>query len=285
MCLVALMPASAKQVMTMLNGDEIEVEIVAIGASEISYKKASNPKGPTYKISRDEVFFILYENGQREVITQVDQSGNTVNEISQNQVPQQGIINSLQEQELDVEEEKDYFPNISFYPRAMVGFHATPSGYKDSYDVDWGGLYWSFDFNVLLPINKGSAWTLGLGLASLSGEMRQLYMIGDTSHKDKMGNLSTLYLTIPIEWWARIDNFMLGFGNRFEFLLSQKLEGEKIEDSMKGFRDSFYIDGVWTCGNLDLGGQLLLNLTNAFSIEDYDWSPTIGIVATVGYRF
>lgn len=42
------LPASAKEVMTLLNGEEIEVEIVTLGTNDISYKKASNPDGPTY---------------------------------------------------------------------------------------------------------------------------------------------------------------------------------------------------------------------------------------------
>lgn len=281
--LTASLTISARQVMTLLNGEEIEVEIVSIGTGAISYKKASNPDGPTYTVSRDKVFFIIHDDGTKEVITPLDQQAST--QTSTTTTPGSYGASPMAVDAPAIPE-KNYFPRISFYPRASVGYHATPSGYKDEYNIDWGGLSWSFDLNVLFPSSNTSAWSAGIGLAGLGGDMNMLYVIKDEHYKEKMGNFSTMYLTIPVQYWYKgCDWFMFGFGNRFEFLLSQKMEGEKIEDAFRGFRDAFTLDAIFSLGNLDLGAQLLFNFSSALKGENLDWSPTIGISFTAGYRF
>lgn len=283
------MPVGAKQIMTMVDGEEIEVEIVTMGTSEISYKKASNPSGPTYTTSRNKVFFILFEDGNKEIITPLDAQTATT---SQPQDNGGSLLNTATRDlvsGITPVPEKEYFNHISFYPRAAVGFHATPSGYngdRDSWDIDWGGLYWSFDLNVLFPSGRTSAWSAGLGVLGLGGTMNMLYVQGGEHHKDKMGSFDATYLTIPISYWYKgSDWFMFGFGNRFEFLVSQKMEGKKVEDAFRGFRDAITIDAICTIGNLDLGAQIFFNLSSALKGENLDWSPTIGMSFTAGYRF
>lgn len=53
-------------------GEEISAKVLEIGTSEIKYKKTSNPEGPTYSISKSEVFMIKYENGTKEVINKIE---------------------------------------------------------------------------------------------------------------------------------------------------------------------------------------------------------------------
>lgn len=286
-CFAVFVSGNAKEVMTMVDGQELEVVILTIGTSEISYKKASNPDGPTYTTARDKVFFIVYDNGTKEVITPLDRQQQGVGASAPAMADYStgtGTISDVAQ--LPPEPEKNYFPRISFMPRASVGFHATPSGYKDEFDIDWGGLSWSFDLNVLFPSSNTSAWSIGLGLAGLGGEMNMLYVSKDKHHKDKMGDFTTMYLTIPVQyWWKVSDWFMFGFGDRLEFLVSQKAGGEKIEDSFRGFRDAFMIDGIVTIGQFDLGAQFLFNFSSAMKGEDLDWSPTFGFSFTAGYRF
>ncbi|WP_343631958.1 hypothetical protein [Fluviicola sp.] len=49
-------------------GEEIPAKVLEIGTSEIKYKKTSNLEGPTYSVSKADVFMIKYENGTKEVI-------------------------------------------------------------------------------------------------------------------------------------------------------------------------------------------------------------------------
>lgn len=54
-----------------------------------------------------------------------------------------------------------------------------------------------------------------------------------------MGDFDATYLTIPIQYWYKGgDWFMFGIGNRMDFLISQKMDGSKIEDMFRVFRDA-----------------------------------------------
>lgn len=291
---LAFVQAEARQIMTLLNGDEIEVEIESIGTENISYKKASNPSGPTYSINKDKVFFITYDDGKKEVITQADSdsypSGSSLLQVNTPRKTGNTLMGAVASLTLanDSASTKKYFNHISIYPRASIGFHATPSGYKDQYDIDWGGLTWSFDLNVLFPTSNESAWSLGFGICSLSGRMQQLYTTdnGKKKHKVKMGDFTTMYLTIPVGYWYRVSSlFMLGATDRSEILVSQRMNGKKIKDSFCSYRNSFTIDGIFTIGNFDIGANFLFNFLSAFKGDDLDWSPTIGMSLTAGYRF
>lgn len=282
-CVLSLVTMSAHQTMTMDNGEELEVEIVSMGIDEISYKKASNPNGPTYTTRRSNVFFIIYEDGKTEIITPQSAPQPVASNVNAGNVEVASSNVAVADQTVP---EINYFPRTTFYPRTSVGFHATPSGYKDECDIDWGGFCWTLDFNVLFPVDRTSATSVGLGFAGLSGGMKMLYTQGGKNHKDKMGDFDATYLTIPIQYWYKGgDWFMFGIGNRMDFLISQKMDGSKIEDMFRVFRDAIVLDGICTIGKFDVGAQLLLNLGSAFKGEGFDWSPTFGFSLTLGYRF
>lgn len=284
LCLAIALIASAKQTLMMLNGDEFEVEIITIGATEISYKKASNPTGPTYTVNRNQVFFILYENGEKEIITNAAQSSSASNTTpaSQNQEMQQALVTTTQQVVTEnIENEPDYFPKISFYPRVFTGFHVTGGGIEDAGTLEWNGLASNFELNVLFPKSKSTAWSVGLGLSLMYGPL----VYGTDNSNNQLGDLEVMYLTVPVMLWTRMNNFTLGLGLRAEAMLTQALDGESIEDLMASTRYPLLIDGIWNCGKFDIGAQLLLNLFNAYTGEGMNWSPTIGIGMTLGYRF
>jgi len=60
--------ASAQDVITLRNGEQIKANVLEISASEIRYKRFEHLEGPTIVIPRSDVFAINYENGTREVI-------------------------------------------------------------------------------------------------------------------------------------------------------------------------------------------------------------------------
>lgn len=49
------------------NADEIEALVLKVGEREIEYRRADNPDGPIYVIPTDEVFFIRYRNGTKDI--------------------------------------------------------------------------------------------------------------------------------------------------------------------------------------------------------------------------
>ncbi len=274
--------AEAKEILTMLNGDEIEVEIISIGSSEIQYKKASNPDGPTFTTSRDNVFFIIFPDGTKEIITDITKPQAPTQTNNSNGTFGGLITGAVRQGQLtqptDVIPPTNYFPRISFYPRVAVGYHATGSEY-----IDWGGLYWAVDANLLFPSSNNTAWSLGIGVMGLGGEAEML--VSDTK-KYSLGDLSSMYLTIPFGWYYRSsDWFMFGCSNRLEILISESLNGNTLEDTFSVFRDSFTLDAMATINKFDFGAQIIFNLCNAFKGEDIGWSPTIGLAFTAGYRF
>lgn len=274
--------ASAKQVMTLVNGKELEVEIVTMGTEEISYRLAGNPDGPIRSTARSNVFFIVFDNGTKEIITpQTAEAAEPNNRQTQN-----SLLASAAEIAAAAPAPKNYFPHITVYPRASVGYQGTFSGYEDSFDLEWCGLAWSADLNVLFPSSNTSAWTVGLGLCGLQGDLRMMYTIGDKAYNDKVSSPGAMYMTIPIGYYYKCgDWFTFGFGDRLEFLVQQKVNGHKVKDTFNAFRDALFLNGLFTVGKLDLGAEMTFNLINAFKGSDLDWSPTIGINFTAGFRF
>jgi hypothetical protein len=61
----------------MKDGDEIEAKVTEILKNDIKYKRASNPTGPTYTISKSKVFMIRYESGDKDVFDEIYQNQTT----------------------------------------------------------------------------------------------------------------------------------------------------------------------------------------------------------------
>lgn len=65
----------AQDVIVLNNADEIQAKITAITQNEVSYKRWSNLEGPTYTISKHDIFCIKYPNGEKDVINTSDGEG------------------------------------------------------------------------------------------------------------------------------------------------------------------------------------------------------------------
>lgn len=50
------------------NGTSIDVKLVEIGSSNITYKELDNPDGPTHSLDKSEIYQITYNNGKTEVL-------------------------------------------------------------------------------------------------------------------------------------------------------------------------------------------------------------------------
>ena len=70
----------AQDVITLKNGDEIKAIVSDIGTDEVKYKKWDNKTGPTYTMKKNEVFMIKYENGSKDVFSEVEKQDNSTSE-------------------------------------------------------------------------------------------------------------------------------------------------------------------------------------------------------------
>jgi hypothetical protein len=78
---------SAKpDIITLLNGEDIDAVVQKVGDTDIEYKKWTNKNGPTYTLKKSEIFRICYANGEKDVffkkeeqavVTQNQQQTNT----------------------------------------------------------------------------------------------------------------------------------------------------------------------------------------------------------------
>lgn len=68
--LIAAARSFAQDVMTMKNGDEVNVKIMEVDPDVVKYKKSNNLDGPTYTESKSNIFMIKYKNGSKDVFKQ-----------------------------------------------------------------------------------------------------------------------------------------------------------------------------------------------------------------------
>lgn len=87
---ICSLAANAQDVIVRNDGSTITSKVLEVSSTEIKYKKFSNPTGPTYSISKTDVNYINYENGDREdfgkaVAAQTTETSNTQFSFAQQQ--------------------------------------------------------------------------------------------------------------------------------------------------------------------------------------------------------
>lgn len=53
---------------TKKNGNSVDVKLIEIGPSNITYKELDNPDGPNHSMDKSEVYEITYSNGKTEIL-------------------------------------------------------------------------------------------------------------------------------------------------------------------------------------------------------------------------
>ncbi len=86
--------ANAKDLVVLRSGDIIEAIVTEIKKDEVSYKKASNPNGPTYMIDKSGIFTIQYENGEKETFDNVNVLDNTMESRESHYYDNEFVIDS-----------------------------------------------------------------------------------------------------------------------------------------------------------------------------------------------
>jgi len=76
--------AYGQDIIVKRNTDEIQAKIIEVTMSEIKYKNWNNLDGPTYVISKTEVFMVKYANGEKESFADHSNSTNNSQAAVQN---------------------------------------------------------------------------------------------------------------------------------------------------------------------------------------------------------
>ena len=98
--LIILMSASvyglfAQDVIVLRDATEIEAKVMTVGIDEISYKKWNFQDGPTYQLPKKDVFFIKYENGDKDVFNDVSEASNSSQDAQNERVKGKYIHRTL----------------------------------------------------------------------------------------------------------------------------------------------------------------------------------------------
>lgn len=75
----------AQDVIVKLDATEISAKVLVVGVDEISYKKWNFQDGPTYQIKKEDVFYIKYSNGMKDVFTEPSSAPNRGNSVAARQ--------------------------------------------------------------------------------------------------------------------------------------------------------------------------------------------------------
>jgi len=101
------------------NGDEINAKISEVGESYIKYRKFNNQDGPIYTKSKDEIFYIKYSNGEKEMFSKI------LNNKSSNNIINKKILISG----ASIFNYTNNFENDMFYSSSILNLTASVGGF------------------------------------------------------------------------------------------------------------------------------------------------------------
>ncbi|MCX6172861.1 MAG: hypothetical protein NT048_08510 [Flavobacterium sp.] len=103
----------SQDLITKKTGDIIKVKVLEVTTSEIKYKKIDNLSGPTYSVTKSDVFSINYKNGTKDVFSEtISKDQKNENEVNADT----GIENNLYIHNFEISEEVEVnLPNKDVY--------------------------------------------------------------------------------------------------------------------------------------------------------------------------
>lgn len=242
----------ATDIIILKNSTRIDAVIQEVSQSEVKYKKASNPNGPSFILSTSEIISIVYDNGDVQTFTDNQQQSYDNN--------QQQSYNNNQQQSYN----NQRFGNSrasSFVLRDAenwASFTINYSYYKPKEDADWVKTMNGFNAGFLMQ-NK-----LYKNLVLLWGVEYQFAMIKDKDDgaTDEWMNHN---LKVPLRFgfsmpFAKKSSVTVFFGPSFDFNVATinkyEEDGFKIEVDFVNGKYKFQERGETESGSDDEYKQL-----------------------------
>ena len=164
---------SAQDIIVKKDGNVIKAKVVEITETSVQYKNFSNPEGPTYSITIENIFSLTYENGEKESFnnyTSTPQVEESFHQASSSNVSNAIILSQI----ADLESKADHMETVGFW----VGF------------IGFMGLL--FADIMIFPDNLGLA--IGLGVPVMLGWVWLDYDIFNSfssNYREKASELRT----------------------------------------------------------------------------------------------
>ena len=79
-CVLTISSIKAQDLIVLQTAEEIQAKVTAITEDTVTYKRWSNLEGPTYTIAKSKIFYIKYQNGEKDIFgtTTTQQSNKTL---------------------------------------------------------------------------------------------------------------------------------------------------------------------------------------------------------------
>jgi hypothetical protein len=141
---ISTIAAFAQDTLFTRDGQVIPAKVHEITQTEIKYKKPSNPDGPLYVVSKDEIAVIEYKNGSKDVFqyagsSQTDPSAGSQGTQLPSQQQQPQVNNYYSTPQPNV--------NLMFGLGMMGGYWGAPAwgwGYRPWHRPYYYGNYWGW---------------------------------------------------------------------------------------------------------------------------------------------
>lgn len=162
-------------ILIKLNSEKIEAIIEEVSDTEVKYKKANNPTGPTYILSLTELATIVYANGDVQAIEQKPEQsyGNTGYTFKQEPMTRDGKI---------------------YY------YHGKPMDQKQFVEFIKANCDRAYQHYLKNRKLERAGWALfGVGLALSAGVGTGLFIAGDWDHK---GYYSSPLMNAGLAFWS-----------------------------------------------------------------------------------
>jgi hypothetical protein len=135
----------AQDVIIKENGEEIQAKVIEVGTNEIKYKKFGNESGPTYTISKSELFLIKYANGTKEVIEKPTAPVTAPAPVQQSYTAPAPVSQPVQTTSFSSSSSGDDYKTSAFGLDLGIGSRSME-------DVDWGtfmdlGIRWQHNYS------------------------------------------------------------------------------------------------------------------------------------------
>ena len=181
---------NAQDIIYKTDGSEIQSKVIEISEDLIKYKKISNLDGPLYSIAKNEVFMIVYENGEREVFkSKVENHEANVNQ----KIQEQAITNPPSANSVAASTESMVLEESSVFSIMFkLGYFAPAADVVDQ--IYGGGLLIGVGPGIWFPSGLGVEVSMdgffksgepivAIGLTDAETEWSQLHLKGNLMYR------------------------------------------------------------------------------------------------------
>ncbi|GHT10263.1 hypothetical protein FACS189415_8000 [Bacteroidia bacterium] len=155
---------NAQDIITQKNGDEIKAKVLEVGANDVKYKKFGNESGPTYTLSKSEIFMIKYENGEKDMFEKTAATPATTSATTSaaNSTANSSVrtISPSQNSNGNQNQNQNTLPKVAQERdsrKGYIGGGIGGAGLMKEYSDAAGGLQLNVNFGYLFSNNVGIA--------------------------------------------------------------------------------------------------------------------------------